>query len=46
MISRRRMISRLLQSASIGLCVIGCGEAFNPLDPNFKGYVILVEGMS
>jgi hypothetical protein len=46
MISRRKMISRALPVVAIALSVIGCGDAFNPLDPNYSGYVIEVDGMS
>jgi hypothetical protein len=46
MISRRKMISRALPVVAIAFSLIGCGEASNPLDPNYTGYVIEVEGMS
>lgn len=46
MLTRRALISMAMPVAAIGLGLVGCGEAFNPIDPSYKGYVIEVEGMS
>ena len=46
MLSRRTMMFRAIPVAAMAFSLVGCGEAFNPLDPNYSGYVIEVEGMS
>ncbi len=46
MLTRCGFFNRAIPVVLIGLGLFGCGESFNPTDPNFKGFVILVDGMS
>ena len=44
--TRRGFFRLTVPVALIGFGVFVCGETFNPSDPNYKGFVILVDGMS